>query len=196
MVHMVAVSESAARGLPVAPGAGEEWTVDLLELLPDDGLRYEIIDGVLIVSPSPVPRHQRAIRKLCRIFEDNCPDDHEVFFAPLDWQPDKRTSLEPDLLVVSKERIGEKNITEDPAIVVEVLSPSTSRFDRVLKFSRYAEAGIPQYWIVDPQKPSVEVFDLDADGSYQLTARAEGDGSVTVAAPLSVTVSASALVSS
>src|SRR6476620_4346983 len=109
MGQMVAPTDTT-RGLPAAPGAGEEWTVDLLELLPDDGLRYEIIDGVLIVSPSPVPRHQRAIRKLCRIFEDNCPDDHEVFFAPLDWQPDKRTSLEPDLLVVSKERIGEKNI--------------------------------------------------------------------------------------
>jgi Uma2 family endonuclease len=66
----------------------------------------------------------------------------------------------------------------------------------VLKFSRYAEAGIPQYWIVDPRTPSIEVFDLDADGNYQLAARAEGDGSVTVAAPLSVTVSPVALVSS
>jgi hypothetical protein len=55
-------------------------------------------------------------------------------FAPLDWQPDKRTSLEPDLLVVAQDRIGEKNITENPAIVVEVLSPSTSRYDRVLQF--------------------------------------------------------------
>ena len=80
--------------------------------------------------------------------------------------------------------------------MVEVLSPSTSRYDRVLKFSRYAEAGIPQYWIVDPQKPSVEVYDIDADGNYQLTARAEGDESVTVATPLSVTVVPVALVSS
>lgn len=56
--------------------------------------------------------------------------------------------------------------------------------------------GIGQYWLVDPRKPSVEVCDLDADGNDQLTARAEGDGSVTVAAPLSVTVSAAALVSS
>ena len=195
MVHMVAVSESA-RGLRVAPRAGEEWTTEMLKLLPDDGLRYEIIDGILIVSPAPVLRHQRAIRRLCRIFEDNCPDDHEVFFAPLDWQPDGRTSLEPDLLVVEKDRLGEANITENPTIVVEVLSPSTSRYDRVLKFSRYAEAGIPQYWIVDPGTPSVEVYDLDADGNYQLTARAEGDGSVTVAAPLSVTVVPVALVSS
>ena len=80
--------------------------------------------------------------------------------------------------------------------MVEVLSPSTSRYDRVLKFSRYAEAGIPQYWMVDPQKPSVEVFDLDGDGNYLPTARAEGDEPVTVAAPLSVTVAPTALVSS
>src|SRR6476469_6567988 len=195
MVHMVAVSEST-QGFPVAPRGGEEWTTEMLKLLPSDGLRYELIDGILIVSPAPALRHQRAIRRLCRIFEDNCPDDHEVFFAPLDWQPDGRTSLEPDLLVVAKDRLGEANITENPALVVEVLSPSTSRFDRVLKFSRYAEAGIPQYWIVDPRTPSVEVFGLDADGSYQLTARTEGNGSVTVAAPLAVTVSPVALVTS
>ena len=193
MVHMVAVSETR-RGLPVAPRGGEEWTTEMLKLLPDDGLRYEIIDGILIVSPAPRPGHQRAIRRLCRIFEDNCPDDHEVFFAPLDWQPDGRTSLEPDLLVVAKDRICEVNITENPALVVEVLSPSTSRYDRIMKASRYAEAGIGQYWIVDPRKPSVEVFDLDEDGTYQLTARADGDGAVTITVPLPVTVSPAALV--
>lgn len=195
MVRMVAVSESA-RGLPVAPRGGEEWTTELLKLLPDDGLRYEIIDGILIVSPAPRLPHQRTLGRLFRIFEDSCPDDHEVFFAPVDWQPDELTSLQPDLLVIAKDRVGEINIIENPLLVVEVLSPSTSRYDRVLKFSRYAEAGIPQYWIVDPRTPSVEVFDLDADGNYQLTARAEGDESVMVATPLAVTVSPVALVSS
>ena len=82
MVHMVAVSESA-RGLPVAPRGGEEWTTEMLKLLPDDGLRYELIDGILIVSPAPrLPASTRASGRLFRIFEDNCPDDHEVFFAP------------------------------------------------------------------------------------------------------------------
>ena len=88
-----------------------EWTVDDLETLPDDGLRYELLDGTLIVSPAPVPRHQRAIVRLVLLLSAACPADHEVFVAPLDWQPDRRTSLEPDLLVVRKDRIGEKNIT-------------------------------------------------------------------------------------
>ena len=101
----------------------------------------------------------------------------------------------PDLLVVARDRIGEKNIQENPAIVVEVLSPSSRRYDRLLKFGRYAEAGIPQYWIVDPDRPSVEVYDLDDQGAYRLTASAEGDAQVEVVAPLNLTVTPSALVS-
>ncbi|HEY7814717.1 MAG TPA: Uma2 family endonuclease [Nakamurella sp.] len=184
------------RGLPVTPPGGGEWTVDLLDQLPDDNLKYEILDGILLVSPSPIPVHQRAVGRLYRIFDDACPDDHEVFVAPLDWRPDDRTSLEPDLLVVAKDRIGEKNIQENPTIVVEVLSSSSRRYDRLLKFGRYAEAGIPQYWITDPDRPSVEVYDLDDQRAYRLTASAEGDAPVTIASPLAVTVIPSALLSS
>jgi Uma2 family endonuclease len=194
MAGMAAPIEQT-RGLPVTPPGGGEWTVDLLDQLPDDNLKYEILDGILLVSPAPIPRHQRAIFRLGRILDDACPADHELFIAPLDWRPDKRTSLEPDLLVVAKDRIGEKDIQENPAIVVEVLSPSSRRYDRLLKFGRYAEAGIPQYWIVDPDRPSVEVYDLDDQGAYRLTASAEGDAQVEVVAPLNVTVTPRALVS-
>src|SRR6476620_10336192 len=132
----------AAMALPLQTGAwpdhiDAERAVDDLETLPDDGLRYELLDGTLIVSPAPVPRHQRAILRLVLLLSAACPTDHEVFVAPLDWQPDRRTSLEPDLLVVRKDRIGEKNITQPPAIVIEVLSPGTARIDQMLKFSRY-----------------------------------------------------------
>jgi Uma2 family endonuclease len=195
MAGMAAPIEQT-RGLPVTPPGGGEWTVDLLDQLPDDNLKYEILDGILLVSPSPIPVHQRAVGRLYRIFDDACPDDHEVFVAPLDWRPDDRTSLEPDLLVVAKDRIGEKNIQENPTIVVEVLSSSSRRYDRLLKFGRYAEAGIPQYWITDPDRPSVEVYDLDDQRAYRLTASAEGDAPVTIASPLAVTVIPSALLSS
>ena len=164
-----------------------EWTVDDLETLPDDGLRYELLDGTLIVSPAPVPRHQRALLRLAILLTDSCPADHEVFVAPLDWQPDRRTSLEPDLLIVRKDRIGEKNITQTPAIVIEVLSPGTARIDKMLKFSRYQEGGIEQYWIVDPRVPSIEVYQL-TDGAYQLVAQGSGAAAVTVAGPLTATV--------
>ena len=164
-----------------------EWTVDDLETLPDDGLRYELLDGTLIVSPAPVPRHQRALLRLAILLTDSCPADHEVIVAPLDWQPDRRTSLEPDLLVVRKDRIGEKNITQTPAIVIEVLSPGTARIDKMLKFSRYQEGGIEQYWIVDPRVPSIEVYQL-TDGAYQLVAQGSGAAAVTVAGPLTATV--------
>lgn len=180
--------DEPARGLPVAPPRGGEWTVDLLEQLPDDGLRYEILDGILIVSPSPIPVHQRAIGRIYRLLDDACPPDHEAFVSPLDWQPDNRTSLEPDVLVVATDRIGTKNIQQNPAIVVEVLSPSSRRYDRLLKFGRYAEAGIGQYWIVDPAKPSIEIYGLDDAGGYRLLTSGEADGEVAVAAPLAVTV--------
>lgn len=183
-----------ARGLPVAPPAGGEWTVDLLEQLPDDGLRYEILDGILIVSPSPIPVHQRAIGRILMALTHACPPDHEVFVSPLDWQPDERTSLQPDVLVVATDRIGEKNIRQNPAIVIEVLSPSSRRYDRLLKFDRYAEAGIGQYWLIDPARPLVEIHDLDAAGRYRLIASGEADEPVIVNRPLTVTVRPSDLI--
>jgi len=136
---------------------------------------------------------------LSRILKGNFPGDLAVVVAPIVWQPDRRTSLQPDLLVVLKDRTGDQIITGSPALVVEVLSPSSSRYDRTMKSSRYAEAGIPQYWIVDPlavnsPRPTVEVHELDDAGTYQRTARSEGDQEISVTAPIPLTVAASALV--
>ena len=164
-----------------------EWTVADLEALPDNGLRYELLDGTLLVTPSPTPRHQGAIVELTVLLRSACPPDHRVFVAPLDWQPDGRTSLEPDLLVVRRDRIGEKNITDAPTLVIEVLSPGTARIDRMIKFSRYAEGGIGQYWIVDPQVPSIKVYDL-VDQAYALVAEGAGPDPVSLTAPFLVTI--------
>ena len=128
-----------------------------------------------------------AILELSVLLRNACRPDHQVFVAPLDWQPDGHTSLEPDLLVVRRDRIGDKNITLPPSLVVEVLSPGTARIDRLLKFSRYAEGGVDQYWIVEPRVPSVQVFGL-VDGAYALLAEGAGQTPVTVAEPLAVTV--------
>jgi Uma2 family endonuclease len=69
----------------------DEWTVDDLETLPDNGLRYELLDGTLLVTPSPTPCHQGAILEFAVLLRGACPPDHRVFVAPLDWQPDERT---------------------------------------------------------------------------------------------------------
>ena len=170
-----------------------EWTVEDLETLPDDGLRYEIIDGILQVSPRPVPVHQQVLLELALLFKAVCPPQFLVYVAPLDWQPDRRTSLEPDVLVVPKVAIGPKNVTGTPVLVVEVLSPSTARIDRTLKLSRYAEGGIGQYWIVDPAVPSIQIYSMRGE-SYELIAEGVGDEEGSVDAPLHVAVSPASLI--
>jgi Uma2 family endonuclease len=191
MVPMAAKVQEAGRWHPDLLDG--EWTVELLEALPDDGLRYELIDGTLLVSPAPTPRHQAAIGELYLLLRATCPEDHFVFFSPLDWQPDGRTSLEPDLLVVRRDRIGAKNITQTPTLVIEVISPSSRRIDRTLKLSRYAGGGISHYWVVDPMTPSVDIYEFH-QGEYRLVASAAGDESVVVTAPFPVTVTPDNLV--
>lgn len=160
---------------------------------PDDGQRYEILDGVLLVSPAPIPQHQTVLFELAVLFRAACPPDHRAFVAPVDWQPDGRTSLQPDILVVRKDRIGEKNVVQTPTPVAEVLSPSTARIDRMVKLSRYAEGGIAQYWLVDPDGPSAQVFDL-IGGEYRLVATGGPGDTVTVDGPVPVSFDPAVLV--
>ncbi len=173
--------------MAVMPRALHDWTVDDLENLPDDGLQYELLDGILLVTPSPVPVHQAVTGELYAVLRDACPKHLKVFFAPLDWQPDRRTSLQPDLLVVARDNIGDTNLTEPLALAVEVLSPSTRRKDRVLKFSKYADSGVASYWIVDPEVPSVTAYDL-VEGAYSQAGRAAGTETLELARPFPVTV--------
>ena len=170
-----------------------DWTVDDLDQLPDDGLQYELLDGLLLVTPAPIPVHQRAARELFLLPHGACPPELEVFFAPLDWRPDRRTSLQPDLLVIAKDAIGPKNITEPLALAVEVLSPSTRRKDSVLKRSKYEDAGVASYWIIDPDAPSMTGYDL-IDGRYVEVAAAVGDEVARPTRPFPVEVIPSRLI--
>jgi Uma2 family endonuclease len=173
--------------MAVMPRASYDWTVDDLENLPDDGLQYELLDGMLLVTPAPIPIHQSVAGELYVVLREACPDHLKVFFAPLDWQPDRRTSLQPDLLVVARNDIGAKNITQPLALAVEVLSPSTRRKDRVLKYSKYADCDVASYWIVDPEVPSITAYDL-IDGAYVEVGVAAGTEAVTIQRPFTVTV--------
>jgi Uma2 family endonuclease len=152
---------------------GDEWTVDDLERLPDDGMRYELIDGGLLVSAAPTPQHQRAARGVFRLLDQLCPADCEVFFAPLDYRPDRRNSLEPDVLVVRRGDVGPRSVQGPPLLVVEVLSPSSRRRDQLLKRSVYEDHSVPAYWMFDPDGPSIVVCEL-VDGTYHEVSRIFG----------------------
>lgn len=186
------------RGRWPAPGTIHgAWTAADLDTLPDDGLRYEVIDGTLIVTPAPLPFHQVALGRLFTALQSARPPGLAVLFAPVDWRPDGLTSVQPDLLVVRSADITHKRLTGTPVLLVEVGSPSSRVIDRTVKFERYARAAVPQYWIVEPgaeaDEPSVEVFDL-VDGGYRLQVRATGDETATVSGPVPVTVTPSALI--
>lgn len=145
-------------GMPAT--AGHEWTYEMLETLPDDGKRYEIIDGELIVSPSPSLRHQRIIWELVlRIGEYT--KRHSSWLgvvAPADVVFDQRNVVEPDLFIARRD-INEGRDYVDPgsmALAIEVISPSTAKQDRNAKRKLYQKFDVPEYWIVDPDGMLVE----------------------------------------
>ena len=167
-----------SQALPVAadghtwPAQGS-WTYEDYVRLPDDGKRYEVIRGVLYVSPAPIPLHQyvhtRLLVLLTRFVDENRLG--VVLGAPMDVRLPRRIGdpVQPDLVFL---RTGNQprwevdaNFSGSPDLVVEILSPSTARRDRKVKHSAYREAGIPEYWIVDPRARTIEVFGLSEDGA-------------------------------
>ncbi|MFF0269626.1 Uma2 family endonuclease [Kribbella sp. NPDC004536] len=158
-----------------------------LERMPDDGHRYELIDGVLLVSPAPKPRHQIVSAAVYRALFAACPSDLLVLYAPVDVVLAEDTVLEPDLLVAPRDAFSERDLPGPPLLTVEVLSPSTRRFDLMLKRSRLEAAGCAAYWVVDPDTPSLIAWELQ-DGAYVQVAKATGDEPVRLTSPFEVTV--------
>ena len=134
-----------------------------LATMPDDGHRYELVDGTLIVTPAPVTRHQRAVLQLSLLLTAACPPELEVFVAPFDVVLADDTVLEPDVLVARRADLTDKNLPAAPVLAVEVLSPSTRRVDLLLKRSRLEAAGCPAYWVVDPDAPRLTAWELVED---------------------------------
>jgi len=134
---------------------------------PDDE-RYELIEGDLLMTPSPVTRHQRISRKIEFMLEKYVTENDlgEVFYAPFDVCLDDENVVQPDILFISKERldiIGEKNIQGAPDLVIEIISESTAYRDLVQKKKLYARFGVKEYWIVIPEESSVDLFTLKDD---------------------------------
>ncbi|HEX4082936.1 MAG TPA: Uma2 family endonuclease [Acidimicrobiales bacterium] len=130
------------------------FTWDDLQAMPEDGFRWELVDGQLFVTPAPRLRHQRAIRRLCGVLTAACPGELEVVLSPYDWKISRTTVFEPDLMVVRKDQLDlDQPFTGSPLLVVEVRSPSTAVTDETLKRQQYAQHGAAAYWLVDPGGP-------------------------------------------
>jgi Uma2 family endonuclease len=146
----------------VSVAAHPERPFDLEDLIaaPDDGYRYEVLDGALVVNAAPTWRHQEIVARLLRLLEDAAPPGIKVLPSPV-WRIGPGQVPEPDLVVVDVSALGDIAVEGLPMLVVEVLSPSNRGSDLVRKRALYAEAGCSCYWIVDPEGPVVTLLELD-----------------------------------
>ena len=154
-------------------------TVDDFTQLPDDGKRYEILEGDLAVSPSPHRKHQRCVLQLTRLLQQYEEAGYgQVFPAPFDVILDHYNVVEPDLLFIRQNRLGivtDANVQGAPDLVVEVLSPSTRERDLGVKAHLYARFQVPEYWVVDPEEETVTVYRLTEDGYHIVGSFRSGD---------------------
>jgi Uma2 family endonuclease len=142
------------------------YTADMVRALPDDGQRYELVHGELLVTPAPRAWHQEIVARLfeqLRAFVRDRAIGH-VLMSPADisWADD--TLVQPDVFVVdlAEARTLDWTRMKTLLLAVEVLSPSTARADRFTKRRLYQEVGVRTYWIVDPERRCVEVWTPDA----------------------------------
>jgi len=143
------------------------YTYDDLLRTPEDNVRREIFAGVLHVSPSGTPRHQRIVGRIFVAFDAFArANGGEAFAAPLDVVFDRVNTAQPDVFYIAPDRleiVGPRAIVGPPSLTVEVLAPTNSRHDTVIKMAMYARFGVPEYWIVDPEAERIEQF-WDASG--------------------------------
>src|ERR1700736_5482994 len=138
------------------PGPGQgRWTYKDYAAIPDDGKRYEIVDGVLYLTPSSNESHQTTVGRLFRYLSAYIEDAGlgRVYIAPFDVELAPYVVVQPDVLVIlnaNREKITTSRVIGAPDLVVEVSSPGTVGYDRDEKRGAYARAGVPEYWIADP----------------------------------------------
>jgi Uma2 family endonuclease len=163
-------SDEPIRADHVAGPPQGQWTYKHYAEIPDDGQRYEILDGVLYMSPAPSGPHQRTDLRIgyYLLTYIEFVGLGIVLTAPFDVELSFSNVVQPDVIVLLKEnshRYISSRIVGAPDLVIEVTSPGTSRYDRKQKSRAYAQAGVKEYWIVHPLEHTVEVFVLEA-GKY------------------------------
>jgi Uma2 family endonuclease len=138
---------------------------DYLTFPDNDRIRKEIIDGELFMSPSPSTKHQSILRNLSFILFNFVKKNSlgEIFFAPFDIILSHINVVQPDIIFLSKQSyhlLTELNLQGAPELVIEILSPSTTKTDRIFKKDIYERFGVKEFWIVDPEKETVEIWQL------------------------------------
>jgi len=173
--------EGTMRAMRAEPGfagiaVGRPFTVRDLEAMPDDGHRYELIDGALIVTPAPGWSHQEMVIALAVQLRQECPPQLRVLVAPFAVQPDEDNEVQPDILVARFDDLTPKNLPVAPLLAVEMLSPNTKLIDLNSKKAAYERMGVVSYWVLDPAQPGrLTVFELDDERRYVEVACVEGD---------------------
>ena len=176
------------------PPASGPLTVADLEQTPDDRRKYELVDGVLTVSPAPLVPHQVVLHELAVVLHAVLPDDLAIVPGP-GLRMSQITELIPDLVVVRREELAGPRLTAPPLLAVEVRSRSTALFDMNTKKAVYERFGIASYWVIVPdrEKPAVIAFELSR-GSYEQVAHVAGDEPFLAGVPFPLTVVPSRLV--
>jgi len=186
MLHMLSPMTALRWGSPL--------TIADLDSMPEDGHRYELVDGTLLVTPAPNTRHQSCVAQLLALLVRSAAGSEvKVLPAPYDWVAGPSTLFQPDVLVARRADLGPKCLEHAPLLVIEVLSPSTRRIDLATKRMAYAEAGVVSYWLVDPDVPSLTVLELEAGGDAEV-ATVVGDEAWESQIPVRATIVPSDLV--
>ena len=178
---MIVTAQAPAQQDTLLPG--RRMTLEEFEAFPDELLdenyRYELVEGVVCVSSAPGDLHQLAVLRLARLLDDHASPGWVVL--PGAGAVGDRNGLIPDLMLRRRQDVGDRR--GFPDLVVEVLSPSTRSRDRTTKRTMYARRGIPSYWLVDVDEPSVVVLERADHGEYVEAAEVVGDGLVVVSRP-------------
>jgi Uma2 family endonuclease len=151
-----------------------KFTYSDYRLLPDNGKRYEILEGELLMSPSPNTKHQIVLLNLAAILKSFVERNNlgQIFIAPYDVVLSKYDVVQPDIIFISnknKQIIKSTHIEGVPDLVIEIISPGSAQRDRIIKRKIYALHGIKEFWLVHPEKEQVQVLRLEKGDFQRIT---------------------------
>ena len=148
--------------------------------LPETTKKCELLEGEVILSPSPSRRHQRVSVRLSYLLESWCEKQQsgEVLTCPMDVRLDTENVVQPDVFLVlneHRERLRDWGMEGAPDLVMEILSPSNAQVDRGLKRQLYAAHGVREYWLVDPQEARISIYRLQVDAETVAAEHTDGE---------------------